>query len=60
MLRFLITIKTYDCILNSDRNCSFSDKFSQIDSTTNIGQCESTDTAVSQNGLFFLLYILFI
>ena len=41
-------------MLNSENNCSFSDKFSQIDSTTNIGQCESTDIAISQNGLFFV------
>ena len=43
--------------MNSETNCSFSHNFSQIDSNTNIGQCESTDTAVSQNGLFFILYI---
>ena len=49
-------VKTYKFILNSDRNCSLTDKFSQIDSTTNIGRCESTDTTVSQNGLFFILY----
>ena len=41
-------------MLNSDRKYSFSDKFSQIDSTMDIDQCENTDTAVSQNGLFFL------
>ena len=40
-------------MLNSETNCSFSDNISQIDSITDIGQCEITDTAVSQNGLFF-------
>ena len=51
----MINIKTYTFISNSENNCSFADKFSQIDSNTNIGQCESTDTAVSQNGSFFIL-----
>ena len=53
-------IQTYNFILNIENKCSFSDKFSQIHSTTNIGQCESTDTAVSQNGLFFVLFILIV
>ena len=47
-------VKTYNFMFYSDRNCSFVDKYSQIDSTTNIGQCEDTDNAVSQNGLCFV------
>ena len=45
-------------MLNSENNYLFSKLIYQNDSNTNIGQCESIGTAVSQNGSFFVYTIL--